>query len=622
MTATLEHRGPDASGVWLSPKDPVALGHARLAVVDLSSTGQQPMSTPDGRWVLAYNGEIYNGADIRRDLIRDGTALRGSSDTEVLLAGLATWGLRPTLERIDGMFAFGAWDAEKQTLHLVRDRMGEKPLYYGWRGPTFLFGSELRALRAYPSFAAEIDRDSVSLMLASGYVPGPRSIYSGISKLEPGRGISVSHAGTEEHWRYWDLRAVAVGRLNSSRRESKQSLVDRADLLLAGTVQRELEADVSVGALLSGGIDSSLVVALAQRQASRPVRTFTVGFTEHEYDESPHARAVAQRLGTDHTEVIVTPQDAMAVIPDLPRIYDEPFGDSSQIPTVLISRIARESVTVALTGDGGDELFGGYQRYAAHGALGRIASLPLPVRRAAGSLVRRVPSRTWTAIGQSPVGRRVPGGAHRLEERARKGAALISAVDADQVAYAALMAQAPPHGEALAIDSRAVSPFLAPNLWDPRLDRLGRMRLADQLIYLPGDLLVKVDRAAMSTSLETRAPFLSRETVEFAWSLPSGALRHHGQGKWILREVLRRYVPSVLIDRPKMGFGVPVGEWLKGPLRPWAEDLMSSLRTDDLGLIDSSCVDALWRSHVDGTASYPYLLWHVLMFQAWREAYP
>lgn len=602
--------------------DRVALGHTRLAVVDLSPTGQQPMSTPDGRWVLAYNGEIYNAGDIRRELVRDGAALRGSSDTEVLLAGIATWGLRRTLERIDGMFAFGAWDAEEQTLHLVRDRMGEKPLYYGWMGPTFLFGSELRALRAYPSFTGEIDRDSVSLMLASGYVPGPRSIYSRISKLEPGRGVSVSHTGAEEHWRYWDLRAVAVGRSNSSRRESKQSLVDRADSLLAGTVQREVVADVPVGALLSGGIDSSLVVALAQRQSSSPVRTFTVGFTEREYDESPHARAVAQHLGTDHTEVIVTPTDAMAVIPDLPGIYDEPFGDSSQIPTVLISRIARESVTVALTGDGGDELFGGYQRYAAHGALGRISSLPLPARQAAASLVRRVPSQTWAAIGRSPVGARVPGGAQRLEERVHKGAALISSPDADQVAYAALMRQTPPDRGTLVVESDAISPFLAPDLWDPRIDRLGRMRLADQLIYLPDDLLVKVDRAAMSTSLETRAPFLSRDAVEFAWSLPSGVLRHRGQGKWILREVLHRYLPRALFERPKMGFGVPVGEWLKGPLRPWAENLLSSLRSDDLGLIDSRRVDALWHSHVNGTASYPYLIWHVLMFQAWREAYP
>ena len=622
MTATLEHRGPDASGVWLSSQDPVALGHTRLAVVDLSPTGAQPMSTPDGRWVIAYNGEIYNSADLRQDLVRDGVSLRGTSDTELLLAGIAHWGLRPTLERIDGMFAFGAWDAEERTLHLVRDRMGEKPLYFGWIGPTFLFGSELRALRAYPSFAGEVDRDSVALMLATGYVPSPRSIYRGIRKLEPGRGVSVSLTGREESWSYWDLRAIAVGRSHVRRHATKSELVDATDAILSDAVRRELVADVHVGALLSGGIDSSLIVAMAQKASSGRVRTFSVGFSEREFDESGYARAVAQHLGTAHTEVIVTPRDAMDVIPDLPSIYDEPFGDSSQIPTLLISRIARSDVTVALTGDGGDELFGGYQRYAIQGAMGRVSSVPAPLRRALASALGGIPPQAWSALGRSPLGAMIPGGSQRLSERARKGASILTSRDWEQSSYAAMMVQQLPEGVNLVAGARPESPFLDRHLWDPRLDRLGRMRLLDQSVYLPDDLLVKVDRSAMSTSLETRAPMLSRPVVEWSWSLPSHLLRRHGQGKWILREVLRRYVPADLFERPKMGFGVPIGDWLRGPLRPWAEDLLSGVRADPLGLVDAKQVQRIWEGHLDGSRPSAYLLWHVLMLQAWRETYP
>ena len=624
MTDTLLHRGPDESDVWTSSQSPVALGHTRLAVVDLSPTGHQPMTSSDDRWVLAFNGEIYNHESMRRDLGRLGISFRGTSDTEVLLTGLSIWGIRETLERADGMFALAAWDAQEQVLHLVRDRMGEKPLYYGWAGSALIFGSELRALRAWPGFRGEIDRESVALMLQGGYVPGPRSIYQGVRKLQPGRGLSVPLSdapGVEQHWTYWDIQAIAVGRSSRKSRESPAEAVARCDALLADVVGRELVADVPVGALLSGGVDSSLVVALAQRTSASPVRTFTVGFTEPDYDESAYARAVATHLGTDHTEVIVTPEDALAVIPDLPSIYDEPFADSSQIPTVLISRIARQAVTVSLTGDGGDELFGGYQRYGVHGAVARVGSVPLPVRRGAASLIKRVPDSSWATIERSAARWPIPGGGRRLAERMHKGAVLLGTPDIDQQAYAALMTHAPPDGGALTLGDAAQSPFLNPGVWDRRLDRLGRMRLIDQLIYLPDDLLVKVDRAAMSVSLETRAPLLSREVVELAWGLPTSLLRRRGSGKWILKRVLEQYVPSSLVDRPKMGFGVPVAAWLRGPLRDWGAGLVHSIARDDAGILDGDYAQRLWQRHAEGRGDHSYLLWSLIMFQAWRETY-
>ena len=624
MADTLLHRGPDESDVWVSAEAPVALGHTRLAVVDLSPTGHQPMTSSDGRWVLAFNGEIYNHESMRRDLGRLGTSFRGRSDTEVLLTGMSTWGLKETLERADGMFAIAAWDAHEQVLHLVRDRMGEKPLYYGWSGSAFVFGSELRALRAWPGFSADIDRESVALMLQGGYVPGPRSIYRDARKLQPGRGLSVSLSGPPEeagHWSYWDIQALAGDRTSRRSRESAAEAIARCDALLTDVVARELVADVPVGALLSGGIDSSLVVALAQRSSLSPVRTFTVGFTEPDYDESAYARAVAKHLGTDHTEVIVTPDDALAVIPELPAIYDEPFADSSQIPTVLISRIARQAVTVSLTGDGGDELFGGYQRYGVHGAVARIGSVPLPLRRGAASLIDRVPDSSWATIERSAARWPIPGGGRRLAERVHKGAALLATPDVDQQAYAALMTQALPEGGNLSLGAAIQSPFLNPDFWDRNLDRLGRMRLVDQLIYLPDDLLVKVDRAAMSVSLETRAPLLSREVVEFAWGLPRPMLRRRGSGKWILKKVLERYVPQGLFDRPKMGFGVPLGSWLRGPLREWGHHLISEVAQDTDALLDPGYCMRMWQRHVSGESDHSYLLWNVLMFQAWREKY-
>ena len=620
MSSAVGHRGPDDAGEWVDPAAGVAFGHRRLSIIDLSAAGHQPMQSQDGRWVLSYNGELYNTPQLRAALTETGIRLRGSSDTEVLVESFARFGVVETLRRADGMLALAVWDRRDRTLSLARDRMGEKPLYWGWQGRTLLFGSELKALRRHPDFRGELDRSSAASMLRYGYVPSPWSIYQGISKLDPGTVLQVdpSAPGEERRTAFWSLRDV-VSRPRPSARPD-EDVVDELDGLLRRSVLSRMAADVPLGAFLSGGIDSSTVVALMQAQSSSPVQTFTIGFEEQGYDEATHAKAVARHLGTDHTELYVTPQDALDVVPLLPAMYDEPFADSSQIPTHLVSALARRSVTVALSGDGGDELFGGYTRYVFHRSVwGKLARIPAPARAVAARAIRRVPPARWDALG-ARAGAALPAAVPRarLGEKLHKGAGMLAARDPEQV-YRPLLSHWSDPGSAVIGGSEHADLVVDPSRWATLADPTERMMYLDAMGYLPDDILVKVDRAAMAVSLETRVPLLAPELVEFAWSLPLEAKIRNGQGKWPLRQVLNRYVPRELVERPKMGFGVPVGDWVRGPLRSWADDLLSAPALVADGLLDAEVVGRTWAQHRSGERDWSYPVWNVLMLVAWQR---
>lgn len=601
MADTLRHRGPDRGGVWADPASGLVLGHRRLSIIDLSDEGAQPMHSACGRWTIVFNGEIYNFQAIRCELAHS-HEFRGHSDTEVLLAAIREWGVRAALERCIGMFAFALWDRRRRRLLLARDRLGKKPLYYGWSGATLIFGSELKALRAHPSFAADIDRASVALFLRHGYIPAPFSVYEGISKLPAGTtltfdGTTAAPLGEPEP--YWSARDTADAGMRDPFSGSEKEAADELHALLQDAVGIRMVADVPLGAFLSGGIDSSLVVALMQAQTDRPVRTFTVGFDERGYDEAPAARAVAAHLGTDHTDIYVSPDEAQAVIPALPTIFDEPFADSSQIPTFLIARLARRHVTVALTGDGGDESFGGYGRY--HAALSRwrrVSGVPAPIRRLAGS-----------ALGAMapPDGR-----AARLADALREGSA--------ESLYRATVSLWTRPGALVGLRTEPLSALTDRARWARQGNIVERLMLLDTISYLPDDVLVKVDRASMATSLEARAPLLDHRVVELAWRLPLAMKVRDGSGKRILRQLLHRYVPPALVERPKAGFGVPIGSWLRGPLRQWADALLDPVRMRDEGLIRPEPVQAAWRGLLAGKVENQGRLWAVLMLQAWLEA--
>ena len=615
MAATLRHRGPDASDTWADPSGIVALGHTRLAIIDLSEAGSQPMTSADGRWTITYNGEVYNTDCLRRSL--GSVGCRGHSDTEVLVEHIARHGVVATLRETKGMFAFGCWDAHESELWLARDRFGEKPLYYGLHQGTLLFASELKALRAVPGFDPDIDRQALAEYFRWTNVPSPMTIYEGISKLPPAHFLRVgASTGETEPQPYWS--PIEVARDTPPLSEGVDA-VDQLGRTLDHSVGAQMVSDVPLGAFLSGGVDSSSVVASMQRQASVPVRTFTIGFSEPAYDESGYAAQVAEVLGTDHTDVVVSPDDAMRVIPDLARIYDEPFADSSQIPTFLVSRMAREHVTVALSGDGGDELFGGYDRYQQIERLERIRSLlPAGVRRIFGSAIERIPIQTWDRLGNTLPRPLVPSGLrHRTGHRMHKVARLLTAGDAPDV-YASLMS-VETGGNGLVLGAADTPPAFggihAGQLEGP--DSFERAMLIDVLTYLPGDLLTKVDRASMAVSLEVRVPFLDPDLFGFAWSLSNRHRYRNGQGKWLLRELLRRSLPDHLIDRPKMGFGVPVGQWLRGPLRPWADSLLDPSLIREQGLLSPTAVEHRWRAHRDGHADLTFQVWSLLMFQAW-----
>lgn len=625
MAKAILNRGPDDEGSWADSDRRIGLGHRRLSIVDLSPAGHQPMVSGSGRYVVVYNGEIYNHMDCRASLAMTGASIewRGHSDTETLLAGFDAWGIQGTVERCIGMFAFAVWDKQTSTLTLARDRLGEKPLYYGWQGTgqnaTFLFGSELNALKVHPAFAAVIDRNALCLLMRHNYIPAPFSIYQGIAKLEAGCLLTLSLEQQEPKViRYWSAATVAVAGCAAPFAGTPTQAVDELELLLKSAVQQQMMADVPLGAFLSGGIDSSTVVALMQAQSSRPVKTFTIGFNEEGYNEAMHAKAVAKHLGTAHTELYVSPQQALDVIPRLPALYCEPFSDSSQIPTFLVSQLARQQVTVSLSGDAGDELFCGYNRYLLANKLWqKLSVLPTGSRRLAASGLTALPPSWWTSL-LGPVQGLLPSSLRQanLGDKLHKAAGVLASGDLDAL-YLGLVS----HWDdptSIVIGGKEPPTLLTGNT--PGLDGLDdiqRMMALDALTYLPDDILVKVDRAGMGVSLEGRVPFLDHRVVEFAWSLPQSLKLRDGVGKWVLRQVLYRHVPKELIERPKMGFGVPIGDWLRGPLRDWAENLLDKARLDREGYFNPGPIRQKWAEHLSGARNWQYHLWNVLMFQAW-----
>jgi len=627
MLSTLISRGPDDVGVWRDNEQGVSLGHRRLSILDLSPAGHQPMESHSGRYVLVFNGEIYNHLDLRNQLTSRLTSSvaslpwRGHSDTETLLSGFDAWSIRGTIERCVGMFAFAVWDRKERALTLGRDRLGEKPLYYGWQGRSFIFGSELKALKAHPSFQAKIDRDALCLFMRHNYIPAPHSIYQDICKLPPGHLLSVS---AERHEpvieAYWSLSDVAEFGCQSSLDGSAQDVTDELERVLKAAVSLQMMADVPLGAFLSGGIDSSTVVALMQAQSDRPVKTFTIGFNEEGYNEAVHAKAVARHLGTEHTELYVTPQQALDVIPDLPKLYCEPFADSSQIPTFLVSQLAKQHVTVSLSGDAGDELFSGYNRYILGQKLWhKLSRAPVGLREVAASGIRALSPDAWNRI-LGPLQTLAPRSLRQanIGDKLYKGADVIAAGRIDDL-YLGLLTHWNPEDIVL----NGQEPATCLNGSPPRLtglDEAQRMMALDAMTYLPDDILVKVDRAAMGVSLESRVPFLDHRVVEFAWRIPQSMKLREGVGKWILREVLYRHVPKELIERPKMGFGVPIDNWLRGPLKDWAEALLNEGRLRHEGFFNPGPIRTKWAEHLSGKRNWQYLLWDVLMFETWLES--
>lgn len=629
MIETLVHRGPDDAGFWGDEAFGVQLGHRRLSILDLSPTGHQPMVSHSGRYVIAFNGEIYNHVELRESLrgCRNGIGeWHGHSDTESLLAGFEAWGVEATLKKSIGMFAIALWDRQARALTLVRDRMGEKPLYYGWQGSgnerVFLFGSELKALKAHPSFNAAIDRNTLALLMRHGYIPAPYSIYQGIFKLQPGCLLSVSLNQPEPQvMPYWSGKQVVEDGVAEPFSGSASESVDALEKLLKDAVGKQMMADVPLGAFLSGGVDSSTIVALMQAQSSSPVKTFTIGFHEAGYNEAKHAKAVARHLGTHHTELYVSPQQALEVIPRLPTLYDEPFSDSSQIPTFLVSQMTRQHVTVSLSGDAGDELFGGYNRYVLGQRLwGKLSLLPSDWRRRLGNQITKVPVHAWNRL-LNPIQSLLPLGLAQsnIGDKLHKAAGVMGSNSPSDLYRLLVSHWMQP--EQLVID--ATEPLTA--LTDPTRqvttgNFIHQMMALDMLSYLPDDILAKVDRAAMGVSLETRVPFLDHRVVEFAWRLPLEYKLRDGVGKWVLRQVLYKHVPKELIERPKMGFGVPIDVWLRDPLREWAEDLLSESRLRREGYFNPAPIRRKWEEHLSGARNWQHHLWDVLMFQAWLEA--
>lgn len=620
MANQLHHRGPDDEGIWVDAEPGIALGHRRLSIVDLSPAGHQPMCSSTGRWVLAYNGEVYNHLELRQQLeaANAAPAWRGHSDTETLLACVEAWGLERTLQASVGMFAISLWDRQRRELHLARDRIGEKPLYYGWQGNAFLFGSELKALAVHPSFRREVNRDAVALLLRHNYIPAPYSIWKCIGKLQPGTFLTVSAEERDAPPKsYWSLEAVAEeGQRDPFAGDAEAASIE-LERVLGDAVAAQMVADVPLGALLSGGIDSSTIVALMQARSSRPIRTFSIGFHEKQFDESAHAAAVAAHLRTDHTELFMSAGDVLDAVPRIPAIYDEPFADSSQLPTSLVMSLARRQVTVALSGDGGDETFGGYNRYLLVPKLWRILrTCPAPLRKMLGGVLLSASPRQWDrlaaplsrALDQATIGNKM----HKLGQRLRH---IRSADDL----YVSLVTEWR-NAEQVVPESRPAPTLLTRHGDWPRLaDSENRMMALDALTYLPDDILVKVDRAAMASSLETRAPFLDHRVVEFAWRLPLQYKIAGGKGKAVLRRLLYRHVPQALIERPKVGFGIPLDSWLRNELREWAEGLLSSAALSNSGLLDPASVRSTWEQHLSGRQAHGYRLWSVLMLQAWLQ---
>ena len=602
MNGALRHRGPDDAGLWTDHAAGIVLASRRLAILDLSPAGHQPMISHCGRYVIAYNGEVYNFLEIRRDLEREGQHFAGSSDTEVLVEACAAWGVERALSRLNGMFGFALWDTRDHTLTLVRDRLGVKPLYYGWSHNTFLFGSELKAFHSFPHFTGTLDRSSFALFLRLGYIPAPYSIYEGISKLPPGHLLRVSAPCERVSPRpYWSARTVVERGIQDPFRGDMHEAVERTELLLRDSVRLRMLADVPVGAFLSGGIDSSLIAALMQAQTTSTVKTFTIGFTEASHNEAVYARQVAQHLHTDHAELCVSPKEALDVIPLLPAIYDEPFADPSQIPTFLVSQLARQAVTVSLSGDGGDELFGGYNEYL-------LGPRRLRLLRGMSPILRSVIRETVRGLDVVANG------------RFRKVEQFLKATTPEALHHYHASRWMWP--EDLVPDaSEPLTAFTDPGLYADALNATERMMYLDTVTYLPEDILTKLDRASMAVSLEAREPFLDYRLLELTWQLPLHFKIHRGVTKRILRSILGRYIPPQLFERPKKGFSFPLDQWLRGPLRPWVEELLDPTTLRQQGVFNPAPVSEAWKEHLDGRRNRAPQLWAILMFQAWQQTW-
>ena len=632
MTDAIAHRGPDDGGAWTDADAGVHLGFRRLSIVDLSPAGHQPMASDDGRYVVTFNGEIYNHGDLRRDLDSGvPRAWRGHSDTETLVAAISAWGLEPAIRRCVGMFGMAIWDRRERLLHLARDRFGEKPLYYGWVGGDFVYGSELKCLRTHPRFGNAVDRRALGLLASRAYIPAPHSIFQGVFKLEPGCILTVSPEGARvpladapvpdgppapcrvaRYWRYRDV--VAAGLSNPFTDEA--DALEQLDHALGQAISGQSVADVPVGAFLSGGIDSSTIVALYRRHSSAKVRTFSIGFEEAGFNEAQHAEAVAAHFGTDHNERYVTVAETRDVIPLLPQMYDEPFADSSQIPTHLVSRFAREQVTVALSGDGGDELFGGYNRYlSAARVWGHLAKLPAPVRGAVGRTLAALPASAWNRLAAALPGERPS----HFGGKVRKGFRTMASASSLQDVFTSFLDEWSGEPSPVIGDERGNGVGAFDFGFGASAPDATRMMYADAVSYLPDDILCKVDRAAMAASLETRVPFLDHRVAAVAARIPAAMNIRGGQGKLMLRELLYREAPRALFQRPKAGFGIPVGDWLRGPLRDWAEDLLEPARMRGEGYFDVDAVRRRWSQHLTGTRDSTAALWAILTFQAWNR---
>jgi len=617
MTQTLFHRGPDAGDLWIDPEAGVAIGHRRLSIVDLSPAGAQPMVSSCGRFVISYNGEVYNAADLRPELEATGRMFRGYSDTEVIVEGAAVWGVEATVKRLIGMFAMALWDRRDRVLYLVRDRLGIKPLYWADFDGRVLFGSELKALRAERSWSPELDRGALAAYLRFGYVPTPHAIYRGVRKLPPGTMLKIGLDRPPAITAYWSLDEVARQGQSARFGGNEEEATEALDLLLRDAVRRRMVADVPLGAFLSGGIDSSTVVALMQAQSAQPVRTFSIGFHERGYDEGQNAAAVARHLGTEHTELYASPQHALDVIPQLPEMYDEPFADSSQVPTYLVSKMTRQHVTVALSGDGGDELFAGYTRYFRGEALWRtIEGTPQRLRALAACGVRALSPGAWSALGTIIPEQRRPA---QFGDKMHKLAGVLAGEPEASAFYRQIISLWVDPASVLTTATEPPGPLEDSGVRTLVPDFVERMQYLDTLTYLPDDILTKVDRASMAVSLEARVPFLDHRLVAFSWSLPPAMKSGNGMGKRLLRRVLHRYVPRELVDRPKMGFAMPVQSWLRHELRDWAEQLLDERRLAREGIFEPSVIRRRWREHLDGKRNWQAALWAVLMFQAWKD---
>lgn len=619
MSSALHHRGPDARGAWQSTDGRVNFGHCRLSIIDLSDAGAQPMRTTDGRLTLIFNGEIYNYLEIRAELVKLGETFHGTSDTEVLLQAIHRWGLAATLPRLNGMFAFAVWDDRERTLAVARDRFGEKPLYYTWQNGVFIFASQVKAMRAHPVFRAEIAPESVGRLMDFAYIGAPYSIFRDVHKLRPGHflkvGLDQAMVAPEAYWHPKQIFPPPEGRRDAT---DVEALIDELETVARVAVRQRMVADVPLGAFLSGGIDSSLVVALMQVQSGRPVKTFTIGFRENGYNEAQDAAQVARHLATEHHELYLDSNDCIDILRRLPEVYDEPFADSSQIPTALLAAFTKRHVTVALSGDCGDEFFGGYNRYFWVQRLWRrFRRFPTPTRVLSRDLVQAIDARTWERLVDFtnhllPQRYRVRGGGDKMHKLAR----ILDADSLDAI-YRELVRSGAGVSSVLQQTVSYADPFAQ---WQDVASTLGdveRMMFLDQMTYMPDDILCKVDRASMSVGLEARVPFLDNELTSFAWSLPIEFKVRDGVGKWPLRQLLKRYVPETLFNRPKMGFGIPVGDWLRGPLRDWSEDLLSVSSLEQSGFFDTARVREIWREHLSGKRNLVSQLWPVLTFHSW-----